>query len=318
MKPGHGEQAYENKSKIIFMSVVLGVDIGGSHITAALVDLKSRSVIPGSRKRKLVNSQASCKEIIDEWCGVIRDVFNNTVAEDWKVGIAMPGPFDYEEGISLIKDQDKFQSLYNRSIRNLLAQELGMEPLSIKFMNDAACFLQGEVFGGAARDYNPVLGLTLGTGLGSAICRNGIAEDADLWKSPFKEGIAEDYLSTRWFVERYRQLSGTVVNGVKELMEEETPFVNQVFIEFGTNLGDFLVPLIQSIHAEAVVLGGNIANALPMFLSPLEKIIRDGDLNVVLKKALLNEDASLIGAASCWQQGERESHELGVKEKLKS
>jgi glucokinase len=89
-----------------------------------------------------------------------------------------------------------------------------------------------------------------------------------------------------------------------------------VFIEFGTNLGDFLVPLIQSIHAEAVVLGGNIANALPMFLSPLEKIIRDGDLNVVLKKALLNEDASLIGAASCWQvqfeDERRERSESGV------
>lgn len=302
------------------MSVVLGVDIGGSHITAALVDLESRSVIPGSGKRKLVNSQASSKEIIDEWCAVIRDAFTDAVAGGWKVGIAMPGPFNYDEGISLIKDQDKFQSLYHKNVRNLLANELGIGPASVKFMNDASCFLQGEVFGGAARDYNPVLGLTLGTGLGSAVCRNGVAEDADLWKSPFREGIAEDYLSTRWFVARYQQLSGQTVTGVKELMEEDSPFVQQVFLEFGANLGAFLVPHILSNKAEAVVLGGNIANALPFFLPSLEKVIREHNPDVVLKKALLHEDASLIGAASCWQMGESGvwSRESGVREQLKS
>ena len=289
------------------MSVVLGVDIGGSHITAALVDLETRAVIPGSRKRKLVDSKVGAREIIDEWCTVIREAFQDTDCSDWNIGVAMPGPFDYEKGICLIKDQDKFQSLYQQNVCDLLGHELGIAPASIKLMNDAACFLQGEVFGGAARGYNPVIGLTLGTGLGSAICRNGVAEDADLWKSPFKEGIAEDYLSTRWFVARYQQLSDKTVTGVKELMEEETPYVQQVFQEFGANLGDFLVPLIQESKAGAVVLGGNIANALPLFLPSLEKRARENHPGVLIRQALLNEDASLIGAASCWQEVSQES-----------
>jgi glucokinase len=303
------------------MSVVLGVDIGGSHITAALVDLESRTVIPGSRKRKLVDSKAGAQEIIDEWCSVIGEAFQDTDREQWNIGIAMPGPFDYEKGICLIKDQDKFLSLYKEDLCKLLGCHLGIDPASIKFMNDAACFLQGEVFGGAARGYNPVIGLTLGTGLGSAVCRSGIAEDADLWKSPFKEGIAEDYLSTRWFVARYHQLSDKTVTGVKELMEEESLFVNQVFREFGANLGDFLVPLLEQTKAGAVVLGGNIANALPFFWPSLEKQIRVHHPDVIIKQAQLNEDASLIGAASCWQKeggsgvGSRES---GVSEELKS
>jgi glucokinase len=293
------------------MSVVLGVDIGGSHITAALVDLESRTVIPGSRKRKLVDSKAGAQDIIDEWCAVIKEAFQNTDREVWNIGVAMPGPFDYEKGICLIKDQDKFLSLYKQDLCKLIGYHLGIDPASIKFMNDAACFLQGEVFGGAARGYNPVIGLTLGTGLGSAICRNGIAEDADLWKSPFKQGIAEDYLSTRWFVARYLQLSERTVTGVKELMEEKSVFVNQVFLEFGSNLGDFLVPLLQQTKAGAVVLGGNIANALPLFLPSLQKRIREYNPDVIIKQALLNEDASLIGAASCWQ--EREESGVGSK-----
>jgi glucokinase len=94
-------------------------------------------------------------------------------------------------------------------------------------------------------------------------------------------------------------------------MEEESLFVNQVFLEFGSNLGDFLVPLLQQTKAGAVVLGGNIANALPLFLPSLQKRIREYNPDVIIKQALLNEDASLIGAASCWQ--EREESGVGSK-----
>ena len=67
-------------------------------------------------------------------------------------------------------------------------------------MNDASCFLKGEVFGGAAKGYNHVIGITLGTGLGSATFKNGVVYDGDLYYTPFKESTAEDYLSTRWFI----------------------------------------------------------------------------------------------------------------------
>ncbi|RYZ25205.1 MAG: ROK family protein, partial [Chitinophagaceae bacterium] len=148
------------------MSSVLGVDIGGSHITAALVDLNSRSVVPDSRKRKQVNSQGSADEIIRDWAAVMEDAFGNTPKEMRKIGIAMPGPFDYEEGVSLIKEQNKFNALYQMNVRNLLAERLGIESGWIRFMNDAAGFLQGEVFCGAGQDEERVFGFTLGTGLG--------------------------------------------------------------------------------------------------------------------------------------------------------
>jgi glucokinase len=104
-------------------------------------------------------------------------------------------------------------------------------------------------------------------------------------------------------------------------MEEESLFFNQVLREFGANLGDFLVPLLEQTKAGAVVLGGNIANALPFFWPSLEKQIRANNADVIIKQAQLNEDASLIGAASCWQkEGESGvgSRESGVSEELKS
>lgn len=283
------------------MSVVLGVDIGGSHITAALVDLESRQVVTGSRKRKLVNSQGSAEEIFRDWTEVIEDAFGNTEREVRKICIAMPGPFDYEEGVSLIEEQDKFNALFGMNVKNVLAERLGIAPNQIRFINDAASFLQGEVFCGAGQDEERVLGLTLGTGLGSAICVEGVASDAGLWNSPFREGIAEDYLSTRWFVQRYKELSGLSISGVKELLEGNPSLVNEVFLEFGENLSLFLLPLIQKYNPGTVVFGGNISNAHEHFLPVVKKQLAAAGVEVALKPAQLNEDASLLGAASSWQ-----------------
>ena len=69
-----------------------------------------------------------------------------------KIGIAMPGPFDYENGICYIKGLDKYESLFNLNVKEMLAQQLNIERSDIYMMNDASCFLKGEVFGGVAKE----------------------------------------------------------------------------------------------------------------------------------------------------------------------
>ena len=282
---------------------VLGIDIGGSHITAALVDMGSRAILADSFQRRGVNSNNSAEEILSSWCEVIKAVYQGADLKTKQIGIAMPGPFDYEAGISLIQDQDKFRSLYQMSIKKELANRLNLPEENIRFVNDAAGFLQGEVFSGAAREGKRVIGLTLGTGLGSAFCENDIAEDAALWKSTFKDGIAEDYLSTRWFVNRYFELTGKKITGVKEIGVSGNNEVShqQIFEEFGHHLADFLIPLVQEREADMVVLGGNISNAHAVFLPSLLTRFQKQDIVVNLKIAQLKENASLIGAASCWE-----------------
>ncbi|WP_421938427.1 ROK family protein [Pedobacter sp.] len=281
--------------------VALGVDIGGSHITAALVDLSTRTLVRDSIKRSPVNSQESKEVILAAWCDIIADAFGNIKSGSRYVGIAMPGPFDYEQGISLIKDQDKFKSLYQFNVKVELAKRLEIPAENIQFINDAAGFLQGEVFAGAAKGNAHVLGLTLGTGLGSSICINHKAEDADLWNSPFLDGIAEDYLSTRWFVKRYKQLSGTVLDGVKELVAliETDHLATRVFMEFGNNLAQFLIPIIRENKIDTVIIGGNIAQSFDAFAPELVATLRGNDIDTQIKISELKEHAALIGAASC-------------------
>lgn len=292
--------------------IILGVDIGGSHITASLVNLQGGQLVESSIKRKAVDSLQDKEVILSAWCKVIEASVGNIAHHNIQIGIAMPGPFDYDNGISLIKDQDKFRSLYLANIKNELAIKLGIDADCIKFINDAAAFLQGEVFCGAAKGYDRALGVTLGTGLGSAVTVNGNATDAALWNSSFREGIAEDYLSTRWFLARYKSLTGISIDGVKELtlLASKDVRAMQVFKEFGFALGEFLTTVIKQHSSQVVVLGGNIAQAFELFEPTLTEKLNSAKLNTKIKLTELNENATLIGAAACWGLEQEESIEL--------
>ncbi len=289
---------------------VLGIDIGGSHITVAGVDLVTGRLIPESLQRKTVDSTQEKERIIREWTGVIKKAIAQLGWSEAKIGMAMPGPFDYEEGVAWIKDQDKYRSLYGVNVKNVLAEALNMDPSHIRFINDAAAFMQGEIISGAAKGASQGMGLTLGTGLGSAFFEALKCRDASLWNVPFKEGIAEDYLSTRWFIDRYRQLTGMEVSGVKELTRKEHlhPEALQVFEEFGFNLGTFLQQYVRSSAAEIVILGGNIAKAYRWFSAAMLKVLEAEQIHVKVSLSELNEHASLIGAAGCWSKKIHQEH----------
>ena len=282
--------------------IVLGVDIGGSHITATLVDLNNGRVLEGTGIRNFVDANANSKEIISLWADVIRKAFKKYPVIEKKIGIAMPGPFDYSAGIAWMQNQDKYDSLYGLNVKELLADKLHIPSLDIRFINDAESFLKGETYSGAAKDAASAIGLTLGTGFGSARYCNGKVEDADLWCSPFLDGIAEDYLSTRWFVAQYKTLTGKAVLGVKELAALVDQDLNAAgtFREFGFNLALFLRHIIIKENPETIVIGGNISKAFHLFYKELDMHLETLNSKPTIYKTILEEEASLVGAASCW------------------
>jgi glucokinase len=48
-----------------------------------------------------------------------------------------------------------------------------------------------------------------------------------LWDSPFKDSICEDYLATRWFVNRYEELTGEQISGTKDLLDKPAKYRNR-------------------------------------------------------------------------------------------
>lgn len=288
-----------NPSNPINSRLVVGVDIGGSHITAALINIDSREVVASTWNRQAVDASGVADAIIESWVHVIGGCFSAAGVQPSYIGIAMPGPFDYDNGISLIREQVKFRSLYGINVRQLLADRLNIPGANIRFSNDAACFLQGELFNGAGREVRRAIGLTLGTGFGSAYAENGIAVDADLWCASFKDGIAEDHFSNNGLVRKYHELSGNHIPGARELaaIALHDPLADHVFKQFGAELAEFLIPVIEERDTDLLVIGGNIARAFPLFSPYLRRHLKS---DIVVSETLLGENAALIGAASMW------------------
>lgn len=282
-------------------SLAVGADIDGTHITAAMVNLDKKAILPETVVRAQVDSHATPEEIIEIW--------SNTIAAAAKthqvnqISLAIPGPFDYENGICLIKDQDKYEQLYRLNVKTKLAEKLKIDPKELIMINDAASFIQGEVFCGAGSGFETAIGVTLGTGLGTCVYNREVSANADLWSMPFRAGIAEDYLSTRWFIKRYNQLSGKKVSGVRALtaLVSEEPVVQEIFDEFGATLAEFLVEFLKKAPADIIILGGNISKSFSFFKKAFFAIRHKEFPNVVIKTAVLGEKAALLGAASYWK-----------------
>src|SRR5690606_12101504 len=110
-------------------------------------------------------------------------------------------------------------------------------------MNDASAYLLGEcsLRGQLANEY--VVGITLGTGLGSAVYNKGQVAEGDLWCMSYADERAEDYLSARWFVKELKARTGRLAHNVEEIAAmSETDFVAKgLFKEFGNTLAKVLV-----------------------------------------------------------------------------
>jgi len=276
---------------------ILTADIGGSHITAGIYDIHTHAITEETLIRSEVVSKGSANEILGSWGNAFKQVLRNSGLPIAGLSVAMPGPFDYEKGISYIKGLDKYEALYGLCIKEFLADLLKLNPQMIRFRNDAESTIAGEVLMGAGKGYDTLMGVTLGTGFGSAYSKNRITKDINLGSEPYKDTIADDYLSTRWFLKRYHELTGIVLtDGVKELasLAAESEVAGNIFNEFALNMAGFLKSPVKQLHPQALILCGNIALASELFLPHLAKALHP----LPVKLASLGENAPLIGAAA--------------------
>lgn len=282
---------------------ITGVDIGGTHITACMVDTATGRTIEDTCIRKAIDPLQNTGHVIRCWAETIVACAGKHGGTIDRVGIAMPGPFDYEKGISRITGLHKYECLYGLNVKELLAAELDIPSGNIRMMNDAAAYLAGEMKAGAGKDCEYVAGITLGTGLGSAMYERGIFREGDLWCFPFRESRAEEFLSSRWFIAEYAKRKKEKVAGVKELasiaMNDAT--AGKLFEEFGYTLGEVLKDRFSGHFPGRIVVGGNIAKAWDLFKPYCEEVLRRHELSCMLAPALLGENAALIGAAYLWE-----------------
>ena len=219
------------------------------------------------------------------------------------VGFGFPSPFDYEKGICLIDHIYKYQALYGMDVGAALRDELGLPDLAITFRNDAEAAIVAEATFGAGRPYRRVIGLTLGTGLGSSFVVDGVRvvegpgvparSEGFLFPEPYRDATADDYFSTRGLLKRLQAAEATLASVAHGAEQAATnPVLADVFSGWGTDLGVFLGEYATDFRPEAILILGGIARAFGLFAPSLSAAV-----GVPALPSALGATAALFGAA---------------------
>ena len=285
------------------LAPLLALDIGGGHVTAGVVDGSS----VGQLVRRSSSPAGTADELLDTWAGAATDAWSisSRIGGPIAIGIAMPAPFDYERGVARL--EHKFAALYGIAVGAELAarwQGTVLAGVPVVFGNDADLWALGEASAGQGRGSDRVIGLTLGSGLGSGFIAQGrvvrtgssVPPDGEIWNVAFADGIAEDRVSGRAVTEAYvrrtgRSLDAVDVAGAARAADRAAI---EVFAALGDDLGAVIAPWARAFRADMIVVGGNVARAFDLFGPTLAHGL-EGLSDV--RCTVLFEKATLIGAA---------------------
>ena len=282
-------------------AIVSVMDIGGSHVTAANVDLHSRGIVPGQSFREPLDGDGSADEIVAVLARCARRL---PAHPGGRWAIALPGPFDHERGIGRYEGVGKFEALRDFDLGAALAPLLP-GAVGISFHHDADAFLLGEWWTGAARGHGCAAGITLGTGVGSSFLQDGQILRAGPGIPP--EGRVdllryaglplEETVSGRAIRRAYAGATGeSPVPDVREIAQRARQgdrAAADVFAQAFGALGTVLGPCLEASGATVLVVGGSIAAAWDLVAGPL----RAGTAPVAVEPARHLAEAPLLGAA---------------------
>jgi glucokinase len=286
------------------------LEVGGTHVTAALVDLQAGAVLTGFVERASLDPSGGAEEVLDAITGCGRRL-PVVAGQPW--GVAIPGPFDYEHGIGLFADVAKFEALYGVDVGAALAAGLPGPPGPIVFLNDADAFLWGEWLFGVAAGHDRCVAITLGTGIGSAFVADGRLRHSGPGVPP--EGRVdllqisgvplEEVVSARAIERAYQQRTGVTPGGA-EFVARHARAGDEVAADilraaFG-QLGTALRPWLEEFGASALIVGGSMTRSWDLIGPALMRGLQgDGAVplrGLVASVAAHPEHAALLGAAA--------------------
>jgi len=243
---------------------VLGIDIGGTNIRAGLVE---DNVVVRIESLK-IKKAGSATEIMDDLNFLIGKFMNEKIAG---IGIGVPSLVDSEKGI--VYDATNIPAWKEVHLKELIEAKKGI-PVYVN--NDANCFVMGEKYFGRVKAYNNIVGLIIGTGLGSGLILNNhlyVGENCgagEFGMISFRDHDFEYYCSGQFFDNIY----GLTGEEVKQRAEGGDPGALEIFAQFGSNLGEVIKVIMLAVDPEIFILGGSVSKSYEYFKDTMWESIR--------------------------------------------
>jgi glucokinase len=282
------------------MRNIIGVDLGGTNIKTALINLDGK-IIKRYETKTQVNkgSVILINNIIDS----IEKVKIKNIAG---IGIGSPGPLNYKTG-TILKP-------VNLPFRNVPLRKIIQNKFETKVFldNDANCFTLGESVFGSGRKYEDVVGITLGTGIGGGIVinkkiyhgRNNAAElghttiNYDGPKSRCKNhGCIETHVGARGITRIFDKKSEP--HSIQKLALKGNKKAIETYKKMGYYLGIGLANIIYALDPDVMVIGGKISNSWKLFSKSMNQTIKKRYFSKpcpIVKSKL--KDAGVLGAGA--------------------
>lgn len=267
----------------------LGLDLGGTNFRAALV-ADGRLV----RKEVVPCPKGTEEEVNGALLSLVSKMMNDEVTS---IGVGVPSVVDREKGIVYhVANIPSWEEVHLRSIM----EKAFHRPVFIN--NDANCFALGVHVFGEGRNYDDMVGLTVGTGIGTGLIIRGRLYNGhntgagEVGSLPFREKDYEHYCASRFFLEYNttgKQLAEEARGGDKKALD--------IWQVFGDYMGSLIEAIIYAYDPEAIFLGGGITDAFDFFKHAM--MARLADFPYPESVARLHiapsrlENAALLGAA---------------------
>jgi len=247
-----------HKSKIVVGEKVLGVDIGGSGIKGAIVNVDSGIMV--TERHRIATPKPATPKAVTQVFAELVDHFK------WKGLIGCGFPAIIKNGVanSAANIDDKW---FGTNVEEMLSKVSGCK---VFVRNDADVAGIAEMSLGAGRGKKgTVMFLTLGTGIGSALFLNGeLVPNCEMGHLKFKGNIAEKYAA-------------------------ESARKNQDlnWKEYGNRLNEYLQHLDFLFSPDLYIIGGGGSKKFDKYKSYL-------DVGCPVIQAMFKNKAGIIGAAS--------------------
>lgn len=306
------------------MNLIIALDIGGTHMRAAVFPKNGTEIL----HHKRIRTYADGETCLDRLISLIQEVKPRDGTID-AIGIAVPGIIDPQKGIILTAPN--LQEWVAVPIPQLITKAIGAPAF---LGNDANLAAMGEWQYGAGRGHHDLLYLTISTGIGGGVISNdqllvgahGLAAELGhitiLPDGPIcgcgqrghLEALASGTAIAAYVTEQLAEGCLSSLGGrpdakaISQAAKSGDKLAKKAFQRAGYYLGLGVANYLMVFNPSIVVFGGGVSNAGDLLFKPMRETLQRSVLSkhylqdLVLTTAELGDNTGLYGALALARQ----------------
>ena len=273
---------------------LIGIDLGGTKVNVGLVQ---GSKVLESRYEKIPSQSKNEWDVINLIIKLTKEIISNHTIE--AIGIGVPSILDRKNGV--IHEVQNIPSWKEVHLGKILREKFNVP---IYLDNDANCFALGEYYFGQGIDSKNIVGLTLGTGMGTGIITNGkLMGDAnggsgEFGMIPYKDGVLEDYCSGKFFKNVLKADGELTFN----LAKKGDTNALKAYELFGEHIANAIKTILYALDPEKIIIGGSIVQSSEFFEKSMKQNLQDFTYKKILEHLEINysnaKNIAILGSAA--------------------